>query len=48
MGAEDWLSMQWAFLQGVNSLLLTLRRIEKGQPPLASTAPTRAPTARRS
>ncbi|HET7902372.1 MAG TPA: aldehyde dehydrogenase family protein [Candidatus Nanopelagicales bacterium] len=34
-GAEDWLSMQWAFLQGVNSLLLTLRRIEKGEPPLA-------------
>ena len=34
-GAEDWLSMQWAFLQGVNSLLLTLRRIEKGEAPLA-------------
>jgi hypothetical protein len=34
-GAEDWLSMQWAFLQGVNSLLLTLRRVQKGEPPLA-------------
>lgn len=33
-GAEDWLTGPWAFLQGVTSLLTTLRRVEKGEPPV--------------
>lgn len=32
--AEDWLSGPWAFLQGVTSLLTTLRRVQDGHAPV--------------
>jgi hypothetical protein len=32
--AEDWLSGPWAFLQGVTSLLTTLRRVQNGDAPV--------------
>jgi acyl-CoA reductase-like NAD-dependent aldehyde dehydrogenase len=35
-GAEDWITGPWAFLQGVTSLLTTLRRVQKGEPPVAT------------
>jgi acyl-CoA reductase-like NAD-dependent aldehyde dehydrogenase len=33
--AEDWAGVPWALLQGVRTLLLTLRRVEAGEPPIA-------------
>jgi len=32
--AEDWAGVPWALLQGVRTLLLTLRRVEAGEPPI--------------
>ncbi len=49
-GAEDWLSGPWAFLQGVTSLLTTLRRVERGEPPVPTSkarTPPRRPDGRR-
>jgi len=34
--SEDWLSGPWAFMQGVVGLLTTLRRVQRGEPPLGA------------
>ncbi len=41
--SEDWLTGPWAFLQGVTALLTTLHRVQKGEPPVATSKARRRP-----